>query len=181
MTTHSTRPPYSPDIAATLETRLQEPRRYVYVVSGPRQVVKTTLVHQVLSRSGSPNRFVSADEPTPKDAAWLRAQWEAARLVSGDARVSGGCTSGECPSTGECDVFCWRDRNREVDFVVRIKRRLLAIEVKSDRTRTSLRLLAAFEKASRPDRTLIVGRDGIRLDDFLSRPESYWLAVDHSG
>lgn len=83
--------------------------------------------------------------------------------------------------SGECEVFYWRDRNREVDFVVRVKRRLLAIEVKSGRSRSSRRGLAAFEKAFRPHCMLIVGTVGISLDDFLSRPVSYGLTHDHAG
>jgi hypothetical protein len=49
------------------------------VVAGPRQVGKTTLVTQALARLGVPHVFVSADEPTLRDGAWLAAQWERAR------------------------------------------------------------------------------------------------------
>jgi predicted AAA+ superfamily ATPase len=36
-------------------------------------------------------------------------------------------------AVGECELFYWRERNREVDFVVRAGRTLTAIEVKSGR------------------------------------------------
>lgn len=62
--------------------RLREPRRFIQAVTGPRQVGKTTLVHQVAERSKIPCRFVSADEPTLQGAAWLSQQWEAARLLA---------------------------------------------------------------------------------------------------
>ena len=45
--------------------RLAEAPRFMTVVSGPRQVGKTTLVRQVLA--GMPSHFVSADEPVPSD------------------------------------------------------------------------------------------------------------------
>ena len=32
---------------------------------------------------------------------------------------------------GTCEVFYWRERNREVDFVLRKGKKLIAIEVKS--------------------------------------------------
>lgn len=64
---------------AVLTDRLQEPRRFIQVVAGPRQVGKTTLVTQTLARLGVPHVFVSADEPTLRDTAWLAAQWERAR------------------------------------------------------------------------------------------------------
>jgi predicted AAA+ superfamily ATPase len=76
---------------------------------------------------------------------------------------------------GRCELFYWRDRNREVDFIVRAKGRLLALEVKSSRQRGSLPGLAAFADAFSPDRTLLVGGDGISLEDFLSRPVEHWL------
>jgi predicted AAA+ superfamily ATPase len=66
---------------ATLAARLAEPRRFLQVVAGPRQVGKTTLVQQVLADPGLPSVFVSADEPALRDAAWLTAQWERARLA----------------------------------------------------------------------------------------------------
>jgi hypothetical protein len=76
---------------------------------------------------------------------------------------------------GRCELFYWRDRNREVDFIVRAKGRILAIEVKSSRRRGSLPGLAAFTDAFSPDRTLLVGGDGISMEDFLSRPVEYWV------
>ncbi len=68
--------------AAILTARLGEPRRFLQVVAGPRQVGKTTLVQQVLADSKLPSVFVSADEPALRDAAWLTAQWERARLAA---------------------------------------------------------------------------------------------------
>jgi len=67
-----------------LAERLAEPRRFIQVVAGPRQVGKTTLVSQVLGRSAVPVRFASADEPSLRGADWLAAQWEAARLEAAD-------------------------------------------------------------------------------------------------
>lgn len=68
-----------------LLARLGEPRRFIQVVAGPRQVGKTTLVGQVLERSGAPNVFVSADEPSRSDGAWLAAQWDRARIAAREA------------------------------------------------------------------------------------------------
>ncbi len=68
------------------------------------------------------------------------------------------------------EVFYWRERGHEVDFVLHNERRLVAIEVKSGRRRDSLPGLAAFSKAFRPSRVLLVGGDGIPVEDFLSTP-----------
>ncbi len=82
-------PPFERPQAATLRARLDEPRRFLQVVAGPRQVGKTTLVEQVLGQLPMPSLLVSADEPTLGDPAWLAAQWERARLAAADAGGTG--------------------------------------------------------------------------------------------
>lgn len=78
-------------------------------------------------------------------------------------------------AAGTCEVYYWRDRNREVDFVVEKGRMLIAIEVKSSRSREAQPGLAAFAEAYKPHRKLLVGGDGIAVEDFLSRPVEHWL------
>ena len=82
-------PAFERQQAGTLVARLSEPRRFLQVVAGARQVGKTTLVGQVLSRLDIQSVFVSADEPTVGDSAWLAAQWERGRLAATDAGKAG--------------------------------------------------------------------------------------------
>lgn len=77
---------------------------------------------------------------------------------------------------GQCEVFYWRDRGREVDFVVRRRRSFTAIEVKSGRAPTAVPGLEAFVRAFRPRRVLLVGGDGIPVEEFLTMPATHWLA-----
>lgn len=79
--------PFARDAARVLAARLAEPRRFIQVVAGPRQVGKTTLVQQVTDALAVPVRNASADEPTLKNTDWIAQQWEAARL---DVRMDGG-------------------------------------------------------------------------------------------
>jgi len=79
-------------------------------------------------------------------------------------------------TAGKCEVFYWRDRNREVDFVVRAGRRLTAIEVKSGRAREVLPGMQAFNEAFKPNRLLRVGEDGIAVEDFLRKPVEHWVS-----
>jgi predicted AAA+ superfamily ATPase len=81
--------PFERSQSGTLAARLSEPRRFLHVVAGARQVGKTTLVGQVLDRLDVPRVFVSADEPTVGDTAWLAAQWERGRLAAADAGKAG--------------------------------------------------------------------------------------------
>ncbi len=76
---------------------------------------------------------------------------------------------------GECSLYYWRDGNDEVDFVAKTGRRVAAIEVKSGRTPAAHAGTAAFAATYRPQRTLLVGGDGLTLKEFLSRPASHWM------
>jgi hypothetical protein len=73
-------------------------------------------------------------------------------------------------------VYYWRESNREVDFVVKAGRRLTAIEVKSARSPQARPGMAAFAGAFEPQRTLLVGGDGIAVEEFLTRPVAHWVA-----
>jgi len=84
-------------------------------------------------------------------------------------------------AAGECAVYYWRERNREVDFVVRSGKRVVAIEVKSGRRRESLPGVAEFTKTSQPSRSLLVGGDGIPMECFLAQSVLDWLGDSSLG
>lgn len=67
----------------------------------------------------------------------------------------------------EYEVYYWRDHDDEVDFIVNYGGRLTALEVKSGR-RGSNSGLPRFAKEFHPDRSLVIGTDGISLEDFFS-------------
>lgn len=81
--------PFQRSYAAALATRLKEPRCFLQVVAGARQVGKTTLVEQVLAQSALPSVFISADEPALRNSAWLAAQWDRAHLLAGESGEQG--------------------------------------------------------------------------------------------
>ncbi len=76
-------PPFRRRQTALLADRLAEPRRFIQVVSGPRQVGKTTLVRQVMEGFQGFALYATADEPTLRGPDWLAQQWERARLGLG--------------------------------------------------------------------------------------------------
>jgi uncharacterized protein len=69
--------------------RMQEPRRFIQVLLGPRQVGKTTLALQITKSLDRPSHFISADLATLQDLAWIQKQWEVARqkIVKGKGCV----------------------------------------------------------------------------------------------
>lgn len=89
-----------------------------------------------------------------------------------------GAHLGNAALRGECTLYYWRDRNREVDFVVRAGRRLTAIEVKSGRAPLAHAGTAAFREAFGSGHALLVGSDGIRLKEFLMQPVAHWVRED---
>lgn len=75
------------------------------------------------------------------------------------------------------DLFYWRDRNKEADYVALSGRRLVALEVTSGRRKGSLPGLAAFKDLNPRARPLLVGAQGIPLDEFLESPPDRWFSA----
>ena len=69
-------------LVSQLAERLNEPRRFIQIVAGPRQTGKTTAVLQALEKLNMPSHFVSADEPGLAQTEWLRNEWEQARALA---------------------------------------------------------------------------------------------------
>jgi uncharacterized protein len=64
-----------------VEKRLNEPRKFIQVIVGPRQVGKSTLVSQLLEKTSTPRTFESADGVANINTTWLQQIWESARLI----------------------------------------------------------------------------------------------------
>lgn len=77
-------------------------------------------------------------------------------------------------ASGACELYYWRERNHEVDFVVRSGKLLTAIEVKTGRAREVPTGMQAFAAAFKPKRKLLVGAGGIEVAEFLAQPVEYW-------
>ncbi len=72
-------------------------------------------------------------------------------------------------------LFYWRDSPHEVDFVAAKGQQLLAIEVKSGKSRGAQQGLDAFMERFPRARPLIVGTGGTPIADFLIRPPLSWF------
>lgn len=77
---------------------------------------------------------------------------------------------------GRYELFYWRERDKEVDFVVKRGTKLTAIEVKSGRMRNAKAGLDAFLEAHGPARPLLVGGNGIQVEEFLAERPEKWIA-----
>ena len=65
------------------------------------------------------------------------------------------------------EVYYWRERDDEVDFVLRKKGSVVAIEAKSNAEKRTDGL-DKFRKLFNPQVAFIVGDGGISAEDFLS-------------
>ena len=89
ITDHAPHPAFTRPYAAELLGRLEEPRRFLQVITGPRQVGKTTMVERVSQQSDLPCHYASADEPQLRGPGWIGQQWDAARLQAAGAGNAG--------------------------------------------------------------------------------------------
>lgn len=74
-----------------IKKRIDEPRRFIQVLSGPRQTGKTTLAQQMLKSLDWPGHYATADEPALKGPDWIEQQWEVVRnRLKSDAKTRQG-------------------------------------------------------------------------------------------
>ena len=59
---------------------LNEPRAFLQVIYGPRQIGKTTLVSQIIDDISMVSHFASADGVLVAQGSWIEQQWETARI-----------------------------------------------------------------------------------------------------
>jgi predicted AAA+ superfamily ATPase len=62
----------------------------------------------------------------------------------------------------------WSGANKEVDYVLSQKGKVIAIEVKSSRKKAALPVISAFAKQFNVNKSLLVGAQGIPLEDFFT-------------
>lgn len=64
-----------------IKKRLNEERRFIQVLTGPRQVGKSTVVKQVLADLDTPHEFYSADNIPATNNGWISNCWSAVRSL----------------------------------------------------------------------------------------------------
>ena len=97
---------YHRKLCITLTERLREPRRFIQVLTGPRQVGKTTAIRQVLEALGLPFHYASADNPLLQSSTWIEQQWDIARLK---AKTDKGPTEAILVLDEIQKIFHWSD------------------------------------------------------------------------
>ncbi len=70
---------YKRQQASILQSRINEPRRFIQVICGARQVGKSTMAKQVLADIPIPYLLTTAEEQQQSDRTWIRYVWSQAR------------------------------------------------------------------------------------------------------
>ena len=79
---------FSRPIVATLIGRLLEQPRFIQVMTGARQVGKTTAANQAVEQSESSYHYATADVPSLRSLEWIAQQWEVARNLASMSKDS---------------------------------------------------------------------------------------------
>ena len=78
-------------------------------------------------------------------------------------------------ASADLQLFYWREQSLEMDFVLRRGSRIIGIEVKTGSRRWNEASRSEFEKRFDPERCLLVGDEGVPLNEFLSVPDGSML------
>ena len=73
-------------------------------------------------------------------------------------------------------LLYWREGDKEVDYILKKGKSIIAIEVKSGKEELFLSGMDAFSKKFNPKKMLLIGKGGIALSQFLEEPIEKWTA-----
>ena len=74
-------------VVAEIRRMLSSPVNLIQILTGPRQVGKTTAARAVGERWNGPVRFAAADLPIPPGPEWIETQWNLARRDAASSRA----------------------------------------------------------------------------------------------
>ncbi|MCL2525662.1 MAG: AAA family ATPase [Coriobacteriia bacterium] len=81
---------YQRELVGELARRIEEPRKFIQIVIGPRQTGKTTAVEQAMAKTQQVVYFASADDPLAVSGDWIKSEWAAARSLALGPQSDGG-------------------------------------------------------------------------------------------
>lgn len=72
---------YERSIISRIYKQCKSPRLFIQILTGPRQIGKTTLITQLESKFDDHFQYASADDPLHQNRGWLESQWKQARSM----------------------------------------------------------------------------------------------------
>ncbi len=151
----------------SVKARIEERRKFIRVILGPRQVGKNTMVTQLLSQLSIPNLYESADAISATNSARLMQVWESARLrMKASVESSVGTHLINSSISERYNLYYLRDGNYEVVFVLEKGDKAIGLDVKSGTKAEDIDVIIFLEKFH-PEKILLVVARGIPYNDFL--------------
>ena len=125
-------------------------------------------------RASSPKLLVLNTALMTADSGYSFDEAEADRTFRG--RIVESAVGAHLFNTATADIrlYYWRKDSYEVDYVLQRGHRIIAIEVKSG-TKMNLSGMERFIDRFSPVKSMVVGEDGVPLNEFLTVPASYWF------
>ena len=77
-------------------------------------------------------------------------------------------------ATADIRLYYWREDSYEVDYILQRGQHIIAVEVKSG-TKMNLSGMERFIERFSPVKSMVVGEDGVPLNEFLTVPAHYWF------
>jgi len=71
---------YQRPLLKTILGRIREPRKFIQVIAGPRQVGKTTIAYALQEKAGGLVEYHSADDAASYSTVWIDQIWESLRI-----------------------------------------------------------------------------------------------------
>jgi uncharacterized protein len=76
---------YIPPIVSEIRSAFSRKKRLIQIITGPRQVGKTTAAGIIAEKRDGETHYASADTPVPVGAEWIRHHWNMARKTDSDS------------------------------------------------------------------------------------------------
>lgn len=114
---------YERPLLKTIKSALSKKTPVIHVLTGPRQVGKTTIAKQIQGQSSMPVIYATADSPSPLDHIWIETQWRRAAFEAGKIKSPVILILDELqkvPGWSETLKILWDGRNLKQDIRVLI-------------------------------------------------------------
>jgi predicted AAA+ superfamily ATPase len=119
--------------------------------------IKLQVMNTALTSAPSAITFARAHQ--------LPDQWSKLIELAVGAHLAGAVLAGEID-----DINYWRERGKEVDFILRLGTKIVAVELKTGRRKDSASGTAIFDKTFLPSKTYAVGNEEFPIERFLETP-----------
>lgn len=75
----------------------------------------------------------------------------------------------------KAEIFYWKDNNKSIDFIIRKDEDIIVVDVNTHKKGKNIQGVNVFKQKYQPSKILIVGEEGISVEEFLLNPLEAWI------